>query len=153
VVLIVSSSSFTYDWWGWLIATGVFMACTWGSKVNGILTVFTIGVAVVIDLWDLLDIKKNPTMDTFWKQFTARAFGLIVVPFIVYLSFFYVHFAILTHSGPGDSFMSPAFQETLLGNEMLLNSHGGDTLWHLPEVPTNEDPFRNSLLRHHCSQA
>lgn len=38
------------------------MACTWGSKVNGILTVFTIGIAVLIDLWDILDIKKNPSM-------------------------------------------------------------------------------------------
>lgn len=54
----------------------------------------------------------------------ARVIGLIIVPFIIYLSFFYVHFAILTQSGPGDTFMSPAFQETLSGNEMLLNSHG-----------------------------
>jgi len=60
----------------------------------------------------------------FWRHFTARAIGLIVVPFVIYLSFFYVHFAVLTQSGPGDSFMSPAFQETLAGNEMLLNSKG-----------------------------
>jgi dolichyl-phosphate-mannose-protein mannosyltransferase len=40
------------------------------------------------------------------------------------MSFFYVHFAVLSHSGRGDSFMSPAFQETLIGNEMLLNSQG-----------------------------
>jgi dolichyl-phosphate-mannose--protein O-mannosyl transferase len=45
-----------------LIATGVFMACAWGSKVNGVLTVVTIGVAVVVDLWDLLDIRRNPSM-------------------------------------------------------------------------------------------
>jgi dolichyl-phosphate-mannose-protein mannosyltransferase len=38
------------------------MACTWGSKVNGILAVFTIGIAVLIDLWDILDIKKGHTM-------------------------------------------------------------------------------------------
>ena len=50
------------EWWSWLIATGVFMACTWGSKVNGILTVFAIGVAVLADLWDILDIRKGYTM-------------------------------------------------------------------------------------------
>ncbi|KAF4611280.1 hypothetical protein D9613_007056 [Agrocybe pediades] len=84
---------FTTEWWTWLLLTGVFMACTWGSKVNGILTVFAIGLAVLVDLWDILDHKKEGhTM------------------------------AILTQSGPGDSFMSPAFQETLAGNEMLLNS-------------------------------
>ncbi|KAK0238936.1 glycosyltransferase family 39 protein [Armillaria nabsnona] len=113
---------FSTEWWVWLILTGTFMACTWGSKVNGILTVFAIGVAVLIDLWDLLDHKKGNTMDHFWRHFTARAIGLIVVPFVIYLSFFYIHFAILTQSGPGDTFMSPAFQETLAGNEMLLNS-------------------------------
>ena len=35
------------------------MACTWGSKVNGILTVAAIGLAVLIDLWDILDHKKE----------------------------------------------------------------------------------------------
>ena len=60
----------------------------------------------------------------FWKHFLARAIGLIVVPFIIYLSFFYVHFAVLIYSGPGDTFMSPAFQETLIGNELLMHSQG-----------------------------
>jgi|SRR5712675_1493538 len=45
-----------------MIATGIFMACAWGSKVNGVLTVVTIGAAVLVDLWDLLDIRKNPSM-------------------------------------------------------------------------------------------
>jgi dolichyl-phosphate-mannose--protein O-mannosyl transferase len=62
--------------------------------------------------------------DYFWQHFVARAIGLILVPFIVYLSFFYVHFAILRQSGTGDVFMSPAFQETLAGNEMLMSSAG-----------------------------
>ena len=62
--------------------------------------------------------------DHFWNHFSARAAGLIVLPFIIYLSFFWVHFALLPTSGPGDTFMSPAFQETLAGNEMLMNSQG-----------------------------
>ena len=116
--------AFSTEWWTWLTLSGVFMACVWGSKVNGILTVTAIGAAVLVDLWDILDVKKHPKMEYFWQHFAARAVGLIVVPFIVYLSFFYVHFAILTHSGTGDTFMSPAFQETLSGNELLLNSQG-----------------------------
>ncbi|THU87976.1 glycosyltransferase family 39 protein, partial [Dendrothele bispora CBS 962.96] len=112
---------FSTEWWGWLLATGAFMACTWGSKVNGILTVVTIGIAVLVDLWKLLDHRRG-SMDYFWRHFIARSIGLILVPFVIYLSFFYVHFALLPTSGPGDSFMSPAFQETLSGNEMLLSS-------------------------------
>jgi dolichyl-phosphate-mannose-protein mannosyltransferase len=126
------------------------MACAWGSKVNGILTVFAIGIAVLVDLWDLLDIRKSPSMvriiihptstkltssqDPFWRHFAARAFGLILVPLIVYLSFFWVHFAILNHSGTGDTFMSPQFQESLAGNELLMNSLGKLTFlikWHV----------------------
>jgi dolichyl-phosphate-mannose-protein mannosyltransferase len=42
-----------------MLASGVFMACTWASKVNGVLTVFAIGIAVVIDLWDLADHNKS----------------------------------------------------------------------------------------------
>jgi len=38
------------------------MACTWGSKVNGILTVVTIGIAVLVDLWDILDYRKGHSM-------------------------------------------------------------------------------------------
>ncbi|KAJ7890523.1 glycosyltransferase family 39 protein [Mycena olivaceomarginata] len=114
---------FSTEWWTWLTLTGVFMACVWGSKVNGVLTVVAIGIAVLIDLWDILDHRKDGhTMEYFWRHFTARAIGFIAVPFVIYLSFFYIHFAVLTKSGPGDNFMSPAFQETLSGNEMLLNS-------------------------------
>ena len=61
----------------------------------------------------------------------ARALGLIVVPAVMYLSFFYIHFWALPKSGSGDAFMSPAFQETLKGNEMLLNSHGK---WRFPFI-------------------
>ncbi|KAH8093287.1 glycosyltransferase family 39 protein [Cristinia sonorae] len=113
---------FTPAWWGWLFATGFFMACTWASKVNGILTVATIGVAVLVDLWDVLDYKKGHSLEYFWKHFYARAITLIAWPIVLYLFFFWIHLSILTHSGPGDAFMSPAFQETLIGNELLMNS-------------------------------
>jgi dolichyl-phosphate-mannose-protein mannosyltransferase len=38
------------------------MACAWGSKVNGILTVAAIGIAVLFDLWDILDYKRGYTL-------------------------------------------------------------------------------------------
>lgn len=37
---------------------------------------------------------------------------------------FWVHFAILTKSGTGDSFMSSEFQQTLHGNPMLSEARG-----------------------------
>ena len=118
------------------------MALTWASKVNGILTVVAVGIAVIIDLWDILDIKKGHSMvssiaqrlvctpflmrpqEYFWRHFAARAVAFIVLPLFLYLSIFWIHLSLLTNSGTGDTFMSPAFQETLRGNELLLNSQG-----------------------------
>jgi dolichyl-phosphate-mannose-protein mannosyltransferase len=68
-----------------------------------------------------------PLQEHFWRHFVARAIGLIAIPLVVYLSFFWIHFTILTHSGTGDSFMSPQFQESLAGNELLMNSVGKST--------------------------
>ncbi|CAG8510506.1 23942_t:CDS:2 [Cetraspora pellucida] len=79
-------------------------------------------MAVIVDLWNLLDIKRGLTIEHFRKHFYARVVGFIIVPIGVYLFWFYIHFAILNTSGPGDSFMSPAFQETLQGNVMALES-------------------------------
>ncbi|KAF0357977.1 glycosyltransferase family 39 protein [Gigaspora margarita] len=113
---------FSNEWWFWMIASGVTLGLTLSVKLVGLFTVLTIGIAVIVDLWNLLDIKRGLTMDHFKKHFYARAIGLIIVPIFVYLFWFYLHFAILNTSGPGDSFMSPAFQETLQGNVMSLES-------------------------------
>ena len=56
------NSEFSSEWWTWLIATGVCLACTLGCKINGILIFFAIGAAVLVDLWDILDIKKGHSM-------------------------------------------------------------------------------------------
>lgn len=114
---------FSRQWWGWMVATGVFLACTLGCKMVGLFTFFTIGTAVAVDLWNILDINKRYPMDLVWRHFFARAVGLIVVPFVVYSSFFWIHFKVLSHSGSGDSFMTPKFQESLAGNELLLKAH------------------------------
>lgn len=116
---------FSRKWWKWLILTGFALSCDISTKYVGLFAFITIGSAVVIDLWELLDIKRKGgalSLPDFGKHFGARAFGLIIMPFIFYLFWFQVHFAILTRSGPGDDFMTPEFQETLSDNIMLANS-------------------------------
>ncbi|KAI7625810.1 protein O-mannosyl-transferase 1 [Hortaea werneckii] len=111
---------FSRKWWKWLLITGISMSCVISTKYVGAFTFFSIGVPVVIDLWDLLDIKrKQPlSMPDFGMHLGARMVGFIVVPFLMYLFWFQVHFAILSRSGPGDDFMTPEFQETLSDNLM-----------------------------------
>lgn len=105
------------------------LALVTGVKMVGLFTVATIGVATIRDLWTILDIKRgysmviyNFTQKSFWKHFGARALCLIVIPVLLYLVPFYIHFEVLYKSGKGDAFMSPAFQEHLEGNFLTANS-------------------------------
>ncbi|CAM1506831.1 Fc.00g064720.m01.CDS01 [Cosmosporella sp. VM-42] len=116
---------FSRKWWKWLILTGFALSCDISVKYVGVFAFVTIGSAVAIDLWELLDVKRPGgaiSLQDFGKHFAARAFGLIIMPFIFYLFWFQVHFAVLYRSGPGDDFMTPEFQETLSDNVMLANS-------------------------------
>jgi dolichyl-phosphate-mannose-protein mannosyltransferase len=110
---------FKKQWWKWLILTGVSLALTLGVKMVGLFAFATIGTATIVDLWERLDIKRGLTIREFARHFSARALCLIFLPLALYLSFFYVHFLVLTKSGPGDDFMSTAFQEGLEGNKIL----------------------------------
>lgn len=113
---------FSLAWWRWLLLTGLALSSVMSTKYVGLFSYVTIGSAVAIDLWDLLDIKRGLTMRQFGKHFFARMTGLIVIPFFIYLFWFWVHFAVLSRSGPGDDFMTPEFQETLTDNLMTLES-------------------------------
>ncbi|ODQ64120.1 PMT-domain-containing protein [Nadsonia fulvescens var. elongata DSM 6958] len=126
---------FSYGWWKWLVLTGISLSCVISTKYVGVFTFVTIGLAVSIDLWNLLDIRKGLTLKEFSRHFVARTLALIVLPFCIFLFWFWVHFAILTKSGPGDSFMSPEFQETLGDNILareakLINYYDIVTLKH-----------------------
>lgn len=112
---------FGRKWWKWLLLTGVCLSCVISTKYVGAFTFFSIGVPVAIDLWSLLDINRKHSalsLPDFGKHLAARITGLIVVPFLLYLFWFQVHFTILSRSGPGDDFMSPEFQATLSDNIM-----------------------------------
>ncbi|KAM3074859.1 Dolichyl-phosphate-mannose--protein mannosyltransferase 4 [Clarireedia jacksonii] len=116
---------FSRKWWKWLLLTGFALSCDISTKYVGLFAFVTIGSAVAIDLWGLLDINRRQgalSLPEFGKHFAARAVALILVPFLFYLFWFQVHFAILTKSGPGDDFMSPEFQETLSDNAMTANA-------------------------------
>ena len=120
---------FGRKWWKWLLLTGICMSCVISTKYVGAFTFFSIGVPVIIDLWDLLDIKRKQgplSIPEFGKHLSARIIGFIVVPFLMYLFWFQVHFTILSRSGPGDDFMTPEFQETLSDNLMTQQSVGID---------------------------
>ena len=116
---------FGRKWWKWLLLTGVSMSSVISTKYVGVFTFFSIGCCVLIELWGLLDINRSQgalDLVQFGKHFAARLVGFVIVPFFFYLFWFQVHFSILSRSGPGDDFMTPAFQETLSDNLMAMQS-------------------------------
>lgn len=128
--------AFGIRWWFWLSSTGFFLSCVMSVKYVGLFTYLTVGVAVLADLYNLLDIRGKKAKDVLSvklvvKHFAARFYALAVGPFLLYLFWFYVHFSILTNSGPGNNHMSPDFQATLNKNPMVeqaIDVHFFDTV-------------------------
>ncbi|TFY78295.1 hypothetical protein EWM64_g5720 [Hericium alpestre] len=108
---------FTNRWWTWLTLTGLSLGAVASCKWVGLLTIATIGLGTIKQLWILLgDMRVPPKL---WiKHFWARALCLIAVPILFYMAMFQIHFLILENSGEGDGFMSAEFQHTLGGHTM-----------------------------------
>lgn len=58
----------------------------------------------------------------FASHFAARVVGLIVIPLMVYMFSFFIHFLVLENTGPGDAQMSSLFQANLKGTEVGKDS-------------------------------
>ena len=113
----LDNEAFTFSWWFWLGWLGVSLWATISVKFVGLFIVLYVGAFAVLDLWNIFgDISKS--WDTFVRHFLARAACLICLPVVLYLGLFYIHFSILTLSGPGDGYYSPLFQSALKGNPL-----------------------------------
>ena len=114
----LKKQAFSKQWWTWLFLTGIALSCNISTKYVGLFAFITIGTAVLFDLWELFNIRSKRTVSIldFMKHVTARLVTLIVIPFMLYLFWFWVNFAVLIYSGTGDNYMSDEFQETLIGN-------------------------------------
>jgi dolichyl-phosphate-mannose-protein mannosyltransferase len=113
----IRKNEFTPDWWKWLTFSGISLALTVGVKLVGILIIALVAFSCLRELWIMMDIQRKRTDLECVNNFLARFVTLCVLPIVIYLSFFWIHFFLLTKSGPGDSFMTPQFQATLKGNK------------------------------------
>jgi len=77
----------------------------------------------VVNLWNkLIDASIQPP--EFMRHFGARAFALILIPVVVYILAFYVHFQVLPNSGSGDVRLSSRWQTHLNGTEFEMSPLG-----------------------------
>ncbi|KAJ7194210.1 glycosyltransferase family 39 protein [Mycena pura] len=114
------SRSFSPKWWLWLAMTGVSIGCVTSVKLIGLFVTSLVGLYTVEDLWEKFGDLKIPVREQV-KHWAARVVCLIVIPILVFVASFKIHFIILNESGPGDAQMSSLFQATLQGNDFGNN--------------------------------
>ncbi|HTH13973.1 MAG TPA: phospholipid carrier-dependent glycosyltransferase [Spirochaetia bacterium] len=71
-------------------------------------------------VWEAADALKARTARGLGR-WVLRAALVVGTALVLYFASFAVHFALLPKSGPGDAFMSPAFQKTLVGSPWQTN--------------------------------
>ncbi|AAS51516.1 ACR290Wp [Eremothecium gossypii ATCC 10895] len=108
---------FGRKWWKWLFFLGVSLGCTISVKMVGLFIISVVGIYTVVDLWNKLS-EPNMSVSRFAGHFSARALCLIVVPFMVFLFCFKLHFEFLSVSGTGDAMMPSLFQAGLSGSSV-----------------------------------
>ncbi|OZJ06319.1 hypothetical protein BZG36_00722 [Bifiguratus adelaidae] len=116
----LKDEAFSLDWWIWLAFTGLSLGCVSSVKWVGFFIVALVGLYTIEELWEMFGDLEMP-FERYLRHWIARILCLIVLPILVYIFSFALHFAILNHSGPGDAQMSSLFQARLKGNNFDQN--------------------------------
>jgi len=112
-----SKTPFSLNWWSWMVVTGVCLSGAISVKFVGVFVVIWVGLLTISQLYEIFG-DLSVSMFGVLKQFLARVIGLILIPCVLYVCYYYIHFSVLTKSGSGDGFYSSVFQTTLEGNEL-----------------------------------
>jgi dolichyl-phosphate-mannose-protein mannosyltransferase len=114
-------NNFEPEWFFWLFMTGVSIGCVCSVKLVGLFVTTLVGLYTIEDLWNKFGDRKMP-VTTLSAHFVTRVVGLIIIPVLIYMLSFALHFAILNRSGPGDAQMSSLFQANLKGTSVGKDS-------------------------------
>ena len=132
----LQKESFSPEWWLWLLLSGISIGCVCSVKWVGLFCTALVGLYTVEDLWNKFGDYNMPKVSrpssshrrltpmqiVYGQHLVARVGGLIVVPILVYMFSFWLHFLVLENSGPGDAQMSSLFQANLKGTAVGKDS-------------------------------
>jgi len=128
--------SFSLKWFNYLVLTSLFFGLTLSIKWTGLATIGIIGVILFTKIFSkkladylgssqsVAPVKIETPDDELClapkatKKAGEAIFSFLIIAligFIVYIIPFYIHFELLPNPGPGDAFMSQAFQAELEG--------------------------------------
>ncbi|KAM9700000.1 protein O-mannosyl-transferase 1 [Menidia menidia] len=100
--------------YGWLLLSGASCGAAVGVKYVGLFSYLLLLGVASRHTWTLIGDRAVSHMAV-CGQVLCRLLGLLLLPALLYLLCFYLHLSLLTHSGPHDQLMSPAFQASLQG--------------------------------------
>jgi len=115
-------SEFTMRYFAALAVAGTALGCAVSIKLVGMGAVAVIGVISLAQLWEVWGEHHRPVR-RFAKHVAARLCLLLCLPTALYVTIFALHLDLVPKSGPGDSFVSRAFQQTIDGNGFAQASH------------------------------
>ncbi|KAJ1919699.1 hypothetical protein H4219_001840 [Mycoemilia scoparia] len=140
-------SPFSRRWWVYLALTGVSMGNALSCKWVGLFLFAAIGLWTIKDLWEKLG-DLSISLKDYLKHFFARFGCLFVLPLIVYVFWFNIHFRTLHKSGDGNNFMSPEFQNTLKGVSI---GHTRRDIYYGARIRIRHDATNGGYLHSHSS--
>ncbi len=102
--------------WLLLISSAVLAGLSFSTKWTGLTALGLIGLVWLVDQIRNRKIGDAPRRTTPKRTRLLEGAILAIVPMLIYMSVFWVHFALLPKTGQGDAFMSKQFQSTIIGN-------------------------------------
>lgn len=106
---------FSRKWWKWLLLNGVSIGLVCSTKMVGLFVTSLVGIYTIVDLWNKFGDKTMA-----WTRYSfhcaSRILALIIIPILIFLLSFKIHFDLLYKSGTGDANMSSLFQANLLNS-------------------------------------
>ncbi len=93
----------------YLTLAAIFVALAFSIKWTGL---SFLGLIFLVEIWDVVRFRSSLVL----KKVALKVITFLAIGFLIYFSVFAIHFALLPKSGPGNAYMTPAFQKTLTGN-------------------------------------
>ncbi|QEU58267.1 Pmt6 [Kluyveromyces lactis] len=107
----------TVEWLTWILATGFSIGCVCSVKWVGLLITALVGIYTVSELY-CLHCDRLLSKPKYLGHWIVRISALIILPLILYMVFFKIHFALLYKTGTGDSSTHSLFQANLEGTQI-----------------------------------
>lgn len=138
-------NQFTFTWLKWLILSGISIGCVCSVKWVGLFVTVVYGLYTILELLIRhYDVKLS--RPTYYAQWLTRIITLILIPFVIYLLCFYVHFSLLYKSGDGVKSTSTLFQMNLDDHDIELTQRD---IYYGSKVSIRSQGLSPNLLHSH----